>query len=274
MYGSSGYKTFDIFWDNPKITKQNKPKDLVPTNFVGVIFGKPNVGKTFLISKLLKSHFAFDQKFHIVLIVSPSAIPDIPADEDYWTQEFSVDWVKDKLRMHRDNIEMMKLDKIKKKRKRTSYESSEDTDESAKIKSEKDLTSTKEKNTLIDNNLADISALVIWDDQMPAIKDNEHNSAFKTLITNRRHIIPGVVISHLFTGQVYTGLPKFLRDISTMFISFENTPQVLEQIIKEHVGINWRSIRQKIFDHFSNNPHNFIYIHSGSVWGNFDKVLS
>lgn len=291
----SAYKTFDIF----EGMRKNKPvyqppKELIPSNCCGFIFGKPGVGKTFLISKLLKNQYGFNKKFDIILIVSPSAMADIPAHPDYWNDKFSVDWVQEKLIFHRDQIELMKLEEAKKrgsKKFKHNYESDSDQDTSTSdnhskdlwnrnngsskvISNEGDLTREKERNTLIDNNHAHLKALVIWDDQMAHVKENEHNTNFTDLIANRRHIIPGVIISHIFTGQVQKRIPKWLRDLSTWVCCFPTNIDTMKSIVEENSNVNFNSVKNRIKKHFEQDEHNFIYICHDSIWANFAERIS
>jgi hypothetical protein len=97
------FKTFDIFEDVPEPTIADKmynsliPDSMLPTNFVGLVVGKPGAGKTFLISKLLENRNAYFKKFDILLVVSPHAIESIPYDPQYWSKTFSIDWIKERL---------------------------------------------------------------------------------------------------------------------------------------------------------------------------------
>lgn len=159
------FKTFNIFEDVPQQNFEDQmyqslvPENILPTNFVGLILGKPGAGKTFLASKLLQNKNAFYKKYDILLIQSPHSIEQIPFDSQYWSKTFSIDWLKERLNYFKQLKDFQNQNE-KKPKKKVKYADMISTNEST-IEEEEDQNSDDNENVdqsaEVDNNSDNMS---------------------------------------------------------------------------------------------------------------------
>lgn len=127
------YNTFDIFKNMRKKKDRydflKKKEALFPDSFAGLIVGKPGSGKSTLIEKMLNHDKCLQGKFDIVLIISPTRIGGIKYNQEYWTKEFSIQWILQRAAHFRDlndyekELKSMEESKASRNRKKNIYKS-------------------------------------------------------------------------------------------------------------------------------------------------------
>lgn len=79
------------------------------------------------------------------------------------------------------------------------------------------------------------NVLIIFDDVASQIKDLEKDTLLNNLFLNRRHILPGGVISIIIVTQKYNLVPLRFRTVATSLILFDINNKEFECIRNEHL---------------------------------------
>lgn len=91
------YKTFDIFEGKRKEEDRTTPIDLLPSQFCGLLIGKPGSGKSKLISLMLRSNMALYKKYDLVLFIAPYDIDDLNLKEDRRHASLNLEWIRERI---------------------------------------------------------------------------------------------------------------------------------------------------------------------------------
>jgi A32 protein len=281
------FNTFDIFKriERKPDVRSYTPKSLFPEHFIGLLVGKPGMGKSTMLETLLHIPEGFREKFDIILLISPTRIGSIAYNSEYWSPDFSVDWIIERIKHFRDIIKDEEKEKKEMKQgKRKKYKISDESyrekygDEQDEESGSNDysLAESSGLEGVNDNNKTKYSALVIIDDKISDIGANFNNPALKSLFWNRRGVVPDVCTSLLLTTQSFKALPLKLRNSLSFIIVFNVTPIEMEAVFKEHLFGGKKGLLPTIQAHYKQNKHNFVYIlcDEGKVFLNFQRVIS
>lgn len=98
----SRYDTFQIYPNIPQPIPTNIKLSMFPENPMMVLVGTPGSGKSHLLSLMLQSKKCFNQKFDFILYVGTSDIDCLKYNESYCARDFSIEWIRERLKYFRD----------------------------------------------------------------------------------------------------------------------------------------------------------------------------
>jgi hypothetical protein len=117
------------------------------------------------------------------------------------------------------------------------------------------------------------NVLIIIDDLVAHIEKSKKNTQLIDFVNNRRHIVPDTPISLIFTTQKYTMFPSCFRSTMNWIIMFPSPNEDLEILAKHHIYNKSSDKLYFIHLHWKKNSHNFIFLNSGKIFLNFEKLL-
>lgn len=108
----SRYDTFQIYPNIPQPIPTNVKLSMFPENPMMVLVGTPGSGKSHLLSLMLQSKKCFNQKFDFILYIGTSDIDCLKYNESYCARDFSIEWIRERLKYFRDVKEDGEREKI------------------------------------------------------------------------------------------------------------------------------------------------------------------
>lgn len=120
----SRYDTFQIYPNIPQPIPTNVKLSIFPDNPMVLMVGAPGSGKSHLLSLMLQSKKCFNQKFDFILYIGTSDIDCLKFNDSYCSRDFSIEWIRDRLKYFRDVKEDAEYLKHVKENKRSFQQSS------------------------------------------------------------------------------------------------------------------------------------------------------
>ena len=284
-------------WNNnvvahPKLIYPQCNDDGAPRNyFVALFVGARGSGKTYLLTKLLKT---FEEKKcykdgtetpQRIILISPTAYSD---SNQIFKSLTNLDWDVDVITEYSDDILKDKMEEVKAELLQ-SKEYKEYKRVWAKFKKEKVKNLTDEECELLMKfdfeDFEDIPApkfpdgfLVHWviDDMIGSNIFKNGRSAFTNLVIRNRHVLPGNIV---IATQAIMQIPKTIRLNANLIVMFKfaNKKSVIEDI---HPVVSAYVTEEKLlelYEYATKEPHDALVIDGTSskivFKKNFDKLL-
>lgn len=238
-----------IHLNAPDPEKQKKAKgvrnideNILQSNFITLIVGKPGSGKSFILREFILNKKLYNKKFSYVLFITPSKFedPEIVLDDLNYKPNIDIDWILSRL---------------------AAYKKFND-----------------DKHKMTDSLQIVKNILIIFDDVIGELKKLENDPRLIGLFYNRRHHLgDNYMISIIVTTQKYVLCPPKIRSVLTSVISFPLMKMDWQRLENECIFDSLdKKLLNRVYKDLFSEAYSFIYIRldNSKVFYKFEKCLN